>query len=180
MKRLLELEAKLRKAKEDLQKNMDMMGSSGMPGGTAADVNMAKEEHCSEEDKKADEKMIEEKLDEHNEKKHGEAKNTDSAKKSDIPKEITDQPVGDILDDQDKGPMEKGSPGEMIKFDKNGQWRMEKATMEARPNGEFDVPVKEVYDGDDEFVHVGNRGVDNEDKGKNQKQSDKEKDFLKN
>lgn len=163
MKKLLELEAKLRKAKEELEKQ-SILGSmnptttyTGMPAGTAG-VNVVKEEHCSEEDEKADKKMIEDKMDEHNEKKHGEAKDTDSAKKSDVTKGYN----------------------EMVKFEKNGQWSITKATIaDMKPNGEFDVPVKEVYDGDDDFVHVGNRGVDGDDKGKVDKLSDKEKELLK-
>lgn len=156
MKKLLELEARLRKAKEELEKNamMGYGGDSGMPAGTAgeADVNMAKEEHCSDEDKEADKKMIEEKMDEHNEKKHGEAKDVDSAKKS-----------------------------ELIKFGMGGQWSLmgKGDTMDMKPNGEFDVPVKEVYDGDDAMDHAGNRSVDGSDKGKTVKESDTEKKLLK-
>ena len=174
MKKLLELEEKLKKAREELEKNM-MMGyggnspTTGMPAGTA-DVNMAKEEDCEEK--------IDEKMDEHNEEKHGEAKDEDSAKKSDIPKEITDQTAGEIIADQEKPkPMEKS---ETLTFNPGGQWSLEKAiVMDQKPDGEFDVPVKEVYDGDDEFVHVGNRGVDGDDKGKTEKLADKEQRMLK-
>ena len=179
MKKLLELEQKLRKAKEELEKQ-SMLGSmnpidgnsTGMPPGTSGG-SVNKDEH---EDKDKDKKMIESKMDEHNEDKHDEPKDEDSAKKTDIPKSITDQSAGDIISDQDKGPLEKN---ELIKFHSNGQWSLNKATIDAKPNGEFDVPVKEVYDGDDDFVHVGNRGVDGDDKGKTDKLADKEKQLLK-
>lgn len=59
--------------------------------------NMDKKDH---EDEKEDKKMIEEKLDEHNEEKHGEAKHVDSAKKSEYK--------------------------EVMKYDANGQWSLEK------------------------------------------------------
>lgn len=178
MKRLLELEEKLIKAREELEKQMGMMDPmSGMPGGTAAsggvntamgkaedgpenhrvtikhvntnhhdkgsdhefavhrngkpigvinheydgsiggslkekyhdsDVERAahsKVKHAVSEmskkehcDEEEDKKMIEEKLDEHNEKKHGEPKDEDSAMKA-----------------------------EMIKFDANGQWSLDKS-----------------------------------------------------
>jgi len=150
MKKLLELEARLKKAKEELEKQMGMDGQTGMPMGAAgaADVNVAKKEH---EDEKEDKEMIEEKLDEHNEDKHGEAKDEDSAKKSDVPKEITDQTTSEIIEDyqKPKGPLEektkkpKGTDQsndsgesykeldfkkgckEMIKFEKNGQWSID-------------------------------------------------------
>lgn len=177
MEKLFELEAKLKKAKEELEKNASMGygndAQTGMPAGTA-DVNMAKEEDCDDK--------IEDKMDEHNEKKHGEAKDEDSAKKSDIPKEITDQPSSEIIADND--PEQKPKSGEKwikksnesLSFNSGGQWSLNKALVaDMRPDGEFDVPVKEVYDGDDEFVHVGNRGVDGDDKGKTEKLADKEK-----
>lgn len=184
MKKLLELEEKLKKARAELEKNA-MMGygndaATGMPMGTAGsgDVNMSKEEHCDEEDKKADKKMIESKMDEHNEKMHGEAKDKDSAKK---------------YDDMDKregtnttaNPVEPGMSAkysadtELIKYNAGGQWSLSKATMTPKPDGEFDVPVKEVYDGDDEYVHVGSRGVDGDKPGKERKVSDDEKRMLK-
>ncbi len=167
MKKLLELEAKLKKARAELEKNA-MMGyggndpQTGMPPGTAGG-NMGKqdlENHNyaakadDDDDAKKDKKMIENKMDEHNEDKHGEPEDEDSAKK-------------------------KLKKGELVKFYPNGQWSLEKATMDPKPNGKFDVPVKEVYDGDDEYVHVGNRGVDGEDHGKTDKISDKEKQALK-
>ena len=163
MKKLLELEATLRKAREELEKNAQMGygndAATGMPSGTA-DVNMAKEEDCADDEKK-DKKMIDEKMDEHNEKEHGEPKDEDSAKKSET-----------------VGVSNQNQP--LVKFHPNGQWSLNKVTqMDAKPNGEFDVPVKEVYDGDDDFVHVGNRGVDGDDKGKTDKLADKEKDLLK-
>ena len=121
MKKLLELEKRLKEAQEDLKKYIQWAGEHGgktkdgkkaeaeaktpvkkMDGSAdmgSADVNMAKEEHCSDEDKKADEKMIEEKLDEHNEEKHGEAKDKDSAMKAEDCKE-------------------------MLKFGMNGQWSL--------------------------------------------------------
>jgi len=195
MKKLLELEAKLIKAKEELEKNAQMGYGGDEAGGTPApDVNMAKEsllgsmnpmakdedEEEEKDDKKKDKKMIEAKLDEHNEKKHGEPKDENSAMKSDIPKDITDQDTSDIVADQEKPrPMEKGCET-LVKFHPNGQWSLEKAdVMDPRANGKFDVPVEEVYNGDDEFTHIGNRGVDGDDKGKTQKMSDKEKKLLK-
>lgn len=87
--------------------------------------NMGKEdvETCGKMDSKKDQKIIAEALDDYNENKHGEAKDVDSAKKSDIPKEITDQSTGDIVGDAgDKGPLEKQK---MVKFYKNGQWSMD-------------------------------------------------------
>jgi len=48
-----------------------------------------------------------------------------------------------------------------------------------KPNGEFDVPVKEVYNGDDAMDHVGSRSVDGDKPGKTQKESDTEKKLLK-
>lgn len=105
MKKLLELEAKLKKAKEELEKqsllaNMNPMGA-GVAGGAGAGIGpasigvnqaaMGKDEDNEEDD---DKKKIAEALDDHNEKKHGEAKDVDSAKK-------------------------------LVKFYKNGQWSMD-------------------------------------------------------
>lgn len=191
--------------KARLKKNA-MMGygndaQTGMPAGTA-DVNMAKEEHCSDEDKKADKKMIEDKMDEHNEKMHGEAKDKDSAKKSDYD-DLQTTGTGESTKikptpENDTTPVdvkikENTGKSELIKFGMNGQWSlMGKAQMDdnktdsksadvadQRPNGEFDVEVKDVYDGDDAMDHAGNRSVDGSDKGKTVKESETEKKLLK-
>ena len=56
--------------------------------------------------------------------------------------------------------------GEMIKFEKNGQWSMSKGdTMAPRPKSKLDVPVKDVYNGDDHTKEIGGKSVDG-DKGK--------------
>ena len=191
MKKLLELEEKLKKARAKLEKSLlgdmnpmssEMGKMDGMDGmdASAADVNTAtKSDDEEKEDKKKDKKQIQKEIDKHNEKKHGEAKNVDSAMKADIPKDITDQPTSEILNDWEKPkPVEKGC-GEMVKFEKNGQWSIAKASMGQRPNGEFDVPVKDVYNGDDAMDHIGSRSVDGDKPGKNQKESDTEKKLLK-
>lgn len=102
----------LKVIKSDLEKNAQMgYGSdTGMPPGTASsgDVNMTKKE--KHEDEKEDKKMMAEAMDQHNEKKHGEAKDKDSAYK--------DMNV------------EKGCSDYAVKFEKNGQWRMEKKVRE--------------------------------------------------
>lgn len=152
----------LKVIKSDIKKNATMgYGSdTGMPMGTAGsgDVNMVKEE--KHEDEKEDKKMMAEAMDEHNEKKHGEPKDKDSAYK--------DMNV-------------KKGCNELVKFGMNGQWSLmgKGDTMDMKPDGEFDVPVKEVYDGDDAMDHAGNRSVDGSDKGKTVKESDTEKKLLK-
>jgi hypothetical protein len=88
MDRLLELEEKLRKAKEELEKNIlqgyggasaGMSPATGMPMGTAAGDMVNKKDHDDEEE---DKKLIEKEMDEHNEKKHGEPEGEDSAMKA--------------------------------------------------------------------------------------------------
>lgn len=102
MDKLEQLEKSLKEYKE-LLKNADL-GYSEANGSLTGDTNaggVAKgdDEKEKKEDKKEDEKQIEEKLDEHNEKKHGEDKDKDSAFKSET---------------------------ELVKFDTNGQWSLEK------------------------------------------------------
>lgn len=111
MDKLLELEKRLKEAKDQLNK-------------------------AKHEDEKEDKKMMADALDRHNEKKHGEAKDKDSAYK--------DMKVEKACD-------------EMVKFDTNGQWSLDK--------GEYDATHKEVMNGDDGKVEVGNKSVD-DDKGK--------------
>ena len=120
MKKLLELEEKLKKAKESLEKQgwfgLGGTSTSGQSGGasqgtagaTGGTGNMktnvgalfgAKKSE-DEEDDKEDKKTAQKEVDKHNEKKHGEAKSEDSA-------------------------IEKGC-AEVVKFEKNGQWSMKK------------------------------------------------------
>jgi hypothetical protein len=101
MDRLEELEKALKEYKEMLEKGMAGMAQNltGMPAGTAGGASMPNTTFDVEK-KKEDKKMIEEKLDEHNEEKHGEAKHVDSAKKSEYK--------------------------EVMKYDANGQWSLEK------------------------------------------------------
>ena len=55
---------------------------------------------------------------------------------------------------------------ELIKYEKNGQWSLDKGdVMAPRPKSKLDVPVKDVYNGDDHTKEVGGKGVDG-DKGK--------------
>ena len=100
-------------------------------------------------DEKEDKKMIEEKLDEHNEKKHGEPKGEDSAFKA-----------------------------ELIKYSANGQWSLNKKSMDLASEGKYKASHKEVMDGDDKFKEVGGKSVDG-DKGKTIKVSEKEAKDLK-
>ncbi len=109
-------------------------------------------------EKKEEKEAIEDTMDRHNEDKHGEAKSKDSAK-SKVKKNVN-MAYGDQ---------------KMVKFAKNGQWYMGKADIiiDAKPDGKYDVPVKEVYDGDDKFKEVGGKGVEG-DKGRTIKVSEKE------
>lgn len=84
MKKLLQLEQELIKAKEELAK----FGSQGAPLGSSlgssiaaglGGTNVRKEE--DHDDEEEDKELIAEALDQHNEKKHGEKKSKDSAKK---------------------------------------------------------------------------------------------------
>jgi len=97
-----------------------------------------------------------------------------------MPEKHWDTPLETKANKMVKDTVQRMKKTTQIKYHPNGQWSLEKAdVMAPRANGEFDVPVKDVYNGDDEFVHVGNRGVDGDDKGKTQKLSDKEKQMLK-
>jgi len=114
MKKLLELEIKLRKAKSELNKQE----VNAAPGGSAPSIasqigwpgtKKSEKEEEKKDDKKDKEEMAEA-LDQHNEKKHGEAKDKDSAFK-------------DLK-------VKKGEDyfkTEMCKFDNNGQWSLHKA-----------------------------------------------------
>ena len=107
MKKLLELEEKLKKAKEELEKQSILASMNPIDRDSAVAVNQAPMgkkdiETCGKMDSKKDQKIIAEALDDHNEKKHDEPKDEDSAKKD----------------------MKKGCD-KVVKFEKNGQWRME-------------------------------------------------------
>jgi hypothetical protein len=78
MNKLLELENRLRKAKEELEKQM-VNSAPSFPTESMDSTDAMKAEH---KDEKEDKKMIAEALDDHNEKKHGEPKDEDSAFKS--------------------------------------------------------------------------------------------------
>lgn len=104
MKKLLELEAKLRKAKKELEKQSLLAGMNPMSAGAGSantGVNQAAMGKDEDNEKDDDKKKIAEALDVHNEKKHGEDKDVDSAKKD----------------------MKKGCK-EVVKFEKNGQWHI--------------------------------------------------------
>lgn len=130
MNKLEELEKSLKEYKDMLEKQMDAMGAEPIATQTAAPgVNSAmgkkemkpapegsknresyekefgKKEH---EDEKEDKKMVAEAMDDHNEKKHGEAKDKDSAYKDMKVKKADDCEM-------------------VVKFEKNGQWSMQKA-----------------------------------------------------
>jgi hypothetical protein len=86
MKKLLELEQELIKAKEELSKIMSSSttapGSVNSTGGPsiASQIGFGKKEE-DHDDEEEDKELIAEALDRHNEKKHGEKKDEDSAKK---------------------------------------------------------------------------------------------------
>jgi hypothetical protein len=97
MDRLDELEAKLRKAKEELEKMGSMIGSDMMSAG-GGEVNgaMGKKEDCEE--------AAEKEVKEHEKEKHSKEGHEKEHKE-----------------------MEKAMPTEMIKYDKNGQWSITKS-----------------------------------------------------
>lgn len=103
MEKLLELEKRLKEYKTELEKN-SMMGYG--------DVNGSLSQSEKHPDEKEDKRMIAEALDEHNEKKHNESKDEDSAYKNMKVK---------------KGENEEACKAEMIKFDTNGQWSLDKS-----------------------------------------------------
>lgn len=115
MKKLLELETQLRKAKEDLEKQAVNSAPGGGTSSIASQIGWPgankSEGHMDEEE---DKKIIAEALDDHNEKKHGEDKDKDSAFK-----------------DMKVKKAEEYFKAEMCKFDKNGQWSLEKANSMA-------------------------------------------------
>ena len=117
MDKLEQLEEALKYYREELEKQM--VNTSGMPPGTAggdmvnATAAPADMEKQEHDDEKEDKKLIEKEIDEHNEKKHGEAKDEDSAMKT-----------------------------ELVKFDDNGQWSLEKAQGGVDPKDTFKVHGK--------------------------------------
>lgn len=120
----------------------------------AEQIGMKKKEK-KHEDEKEDKKMIAEALDEHNEKKHGEPKDKDSAFKAE---------KVEVAPENSKN--RQSYKQEFVKFEKNGQWSLDKGdVMAPRPKSKLDVPVKDVYNGDDHTKEVGGKSVDG-DKGK--------------
>lgn len=181
MKKLEELEKSLKEYQELLKSSLGDMITAGIQGSGSTPqggINSALGKEDEKEDEKKDKKLIEEKLDEHNEKKHGEAKDEDSAFKAEDsnfgltasngslkPKSTGKQPPKGSMHGEVKEIKMKKGEDNLVKFHPNGQWSLEKKSMDKAPEGKYKASHKEVMDGDDGKVEVGGKSVDG-DKGK--------------
>ena len=159
MNSLEELDNKLkelRRTRDELAKSISRTAKEDIIEYLEKNVNCAPmdksddDEDEEDEDKKKDKKMIEEKLDDHNEKKHGEAKDKDTAiEKMDVkasdttltdkqlaPKSTGKQPPKN----SEHGEVKTILKSELIKFDNNQQWDLNKSDDNDPDNWSFSDP----------------------------------------